>query len=132
MIPSVLVDGLVIVGLLGMTLDLAGFSRLPHLAMRLHATAHLSSLGLAALLFATAGTSDAGLIARALLIAAFLVLTAPVTSCALGRAHGVATAAGSGAPPADSSALREGRCAMPHGPAAAHRRCTMRHRRAPR
>ncbi|HSL84884.1 MAG TPA: monovalent cation/H(+) antiporter subunit G, partial [Thermoanaerobaculia bacterium] len=73
-------------GLAVLTLALAGVWRFPDLSTRLHAAAKIGSLGLAALLMGSLATGDAVLVVRSLLIAVFLVLTAPVATYVVARA----------------------------------------------
>ncbi len=82
----VLGDLLVVGGLVTLTLALAGVWRFPDLFARIHAAAKIGSLGLAALLGGSVAVGDGSLVVRALLIALFLVLTAPVASHAVARA----------------------------------------------
>jgi multicomponent Na+:H+ antiporter subunit G len=78
-------DLLLLAGLTALTLGLVGIWRFGDLFSRLHAAAKVGSLGLAALLAGTIATGDLALVLRALLIAVFLVVTAPVTTHALAR-----------------------------------------------
>lgn len=82
----VIADLLVIGGLTILTLGLVGLWRFPDIYARIHATAKVSSLGLAAVLLASIATGDGPLVVRALLIAGFLLLTAPVSSHVIAHA----------------------------------------------
>ncbi len=79
-------DALVVIGLLGATLGVCGLYRMPDLYTRLHSASKAGYLGLVVLLVALVTTKDGEIIAKSALIAAFLVLTAPVGSHALARA----------------------------------------------
>lgn len=103
--PVVLLGDLLVVGgLVVLTLALAGIWRFPDLFARIHATAKIGSLGLVALLLGSLATGDVVLVVRSLLIALFLVLTAPVASYVVARAaHGrerITTEPRPGDPPA--------------------------------
>ena len=78
-------DLLVVGGLLVITLGVAGFARMPDVYNKLHAASKTVVFGVAALLVSSAATLDSALIARAALVAAFLVLTAPVSAHAVAR-----------------------------------------------
>lgn len=84
--PVVLLGDLLVVGGLGiLTLALLGVWRFPDLFARIHATAKVGSLGLSALLLGSVAVGEGPLVARALLIAVFLVFTAPVASYVVAR-----------------------------------------------
>lgn len=78
-------DAIVVCGLLVITLGVVGFARMPDVYNKLHAASKTVVFGVAALLVASAATLDSALIARAALVAAFLVLTAPVSAHAVAR-----------------------------------------------
>lgn len=80
-------DLAILVGLLVISLGLLGVWRFPDLLTRLHAGAKVGSLGLAAVLLGTVATGRPEMIARAALIALFLVVTAPVATHAIARAR---------------------------------------------
>lgn len=85
--PVVLLGDLLVVGGLGiLTLALLGVWRFPDLFARIHATAKVGSLGLVALLLGSVAVGDGPVVVRALLIAVFLVFTAPVASYVVARA----------------------------------------------
>lgn len=86
-----LADGLVVLGLVVMTIGVIGLYRMPDLYLRLHAASKAVVLGVVALAAASAATGDGAIIARAALIAGFLLLTTPVS------AHAIARAAATGA-----------------------------------
>lgn len=81
-----LASGLVIGGLLILTLAVYGMFRMPDLYTRLHAVSKSVFLGVIPLLLAAALTGDGAIIARAVLIGAFLLLTTPVSSHVIARA----------------------------------------------
>lgn len=85
--PALLIaaDLLVVVGLAGLTAALAGVQRFEGLLTRLHALS-VGSVGAAAVLAASFAAGDGALLARALLIAAFAVFTAPVVNHAVAEA----------------------------------------------
>ena len=74
---------IVYVALAVMTLGVIGLVRLPTLHLRLHAAAKVGAVGVVLLSIATT-LSGAGL--RALLVAAFVLVTAPVASHVLAAA----------------------------------------------
>jgi len=76
----------VVIGLLGTTLGVYGLYRMPDLYTRLHAASKAAYLGLLVLLLALVTTGDGEIVAKSAVIAAFLVLTAPVGSHALAHA----------------------------------------------
>ena len=79
-------DGLVVVGVVVTTLAVIGVYRLPDVYLKVHAAGKVASFAIVALAASTAATRDADTIVRALLITAFLVLTAPVSAHAIARA----------------------------------------------
>jgi len=79
-------DALVVGGLLVLTLGVVGFARMPDVYNKLHAASKTVVFGVAALLLASVATLDVALVARAVLVATFLVLTAPVSAHAVARA----------------------------------------------
>lgn len=78
-------DLLVIAGVAVMTLGVLGFARMPDVYNQLHAAGKTVVLGLVTLLIATAVSIDLSGAARAVLTAAFLVVTAPVSAHAVAR-----------------------------------------------
>lgn len=98
-----LADGLIVLGLIVMTLGVIGVIRMPDLYTKLHAASKSVVLGVCSFLLATAATGDVTTMTRALLIGVFLVVTAPVA------AHEIARAARRErrAPTADSFVVRE-------------------------
>ena len=78
---------LLFVGALFMLLASLGLARLPDLFMRLQATTKASTLGVGALAMAVAvHYASGGVTARALLVVAFVFITAPAGAHAIARA----------------------------------------------
>ncbi|MEJ7782003.1 MAG: monovalent cation/H(+) antiporter subunit G [Solirubrobacteraceae bacterium] len=83
---SVAAGILVVLGLLVLTLAVAGIYRMPDVYNEIQATAKGAALGIVALALAAMLTGDGPIIARAVLIAVFLLITAPLAAHALVRA----------------------------------------------
>ena len=81
-----IVDALVVGGLLVVTLSVWGVVRHPAIGIRIHAAAKAILLGLLPLLLAAAIAGDGAMRGRAAIVAAFLLLTTPVSSHAIARA----------------------------------------------
>ncbi len=79
-------DVLVILGIFVMTVGVYGIIRMPDVYTRLHAASKAVFLGVISLLLASVVTNDAEIIFRAILIAAFLILTTPVSAHVIARA----------------------------------------------
>lgn len=79
-------DALVLLGLVTMSLAVWGILRMPDLYSKLHASSKMTVLGLAPLVLA-AGVNNGTILLRGLLVMAFLLLTAPVSSAAIARAY---------------------------------------------
>ena len=79
-------DALVLLGLIVMTIGVIGVQRMPDVYLQLHAASKAVFLGIIALVVASIATEDVAIMARGLLIAAFLLLTTPVSAHAIGRA----------------------------------------------
>lgn len=79
-------DALVLLGVFGMTVGIYGIVRMPDVYNKLHAASKVVFLGVTMLLIASAVTSDAGIILRAILIGVFLILTTPVSAHVVGKA----------------------------------------------
>lgn len=77
---------LVMLGLLVMTIAVIGLVRMREPIMKLHATSKAVVLGNVSLLLAAMTTGDGALMARALLIILFLLITAPLSAHVLARA----------------------------------------------
>lgn len=78
---------LIAVGLFVTGLSVYGVVRMKGLYARLHAASKASVMGTVAILAASIGTRDGAMVGRAALVAAFLLLTAPIA------AHVIANAA---------------------------------------
>ena len=83
---SLLADVLVVFGVFIMTIGVYGMIRLPDTYTRLHAASKAVVLGVISLLVASVVTGDPKIIFRVVLIAAFLVLTTPVSAHVIARA----------------------------------------------
>ncbi len=79
-------DTLVVLGVLVMTVGVYGMIRMPDTFMRLHAASKMVFLGLLPLLAASTATGSPDIVLRVVLIAAFLLLTTPVSGHVVGRA----------------------------------------------
>jgi multicomponent Na+:H+ antiporter subunit G len=79
-------DVLVVLGIFVMTVGVYGIIRMPDVYTRLHAASKAVFLGVISLLLASVVTNDAEIIFRAMLIAAFLILTTPVSAHVIARA----------------------------------------------
>jgi len=103
-------DALVLLGVVVMTIGVYGVFRMPDVYTELHAASKAVFLGVIALLAASVATSDWAIIARAVLIGVFLVLTTPVA------AHVIALAAyRQGERMETPGALDESGRDLPHG-----------------
>jgi monovalent cation/proton antiporter MnhG/PhaG subunit len=74
---------LLALGLIVTTIGLYGVHRLPGIYNKLHAAGMVAGPGVIAVLIASIGTRDAGIITRAVVAIAFLLLTAPISSHAI-------------------------------------------------
>ncbi|HEV2819093.1 MAG TPA: monovalent cation/H(+) antiporter subunit G [Solirubrobacteraceae bacterium] len=83
---SVAAGVLVVLGLIMLTLAVVGIYRMPDVYTEIQATAKGAALGIVALALAALLTGDGPVVARAVLIAVFLVITAPLAAHALVRA----------------------------------------------
>lgn len=79
-------DALVVLGVLVMTVGVYGVIRMPDTYTRLHAASKAVFLGVVSLLAASLATGDPEIMLRVPLIAAFLLLTTPVSAHVIGRA----------------------------------------------
>lgn len=79
-------DALVVLALVVMTVGVVGLRRMPDVYTQLHATSKAVFLGVIAVLAAAALSGEPSIIFRAVLIAAALVLTAPVAAHVVARA----------------------------------------------
>jgi len=106
-------DALVLLGVVVMTVGVYGVFRMPDVYTELHAASKAVFLGVVVLLVASAATGDGAIVARAVLIGVFLVLTTPVA------AHVIALAAyRQGERMETPGALDESGCDLPRGRAA--------------
>ena len=81
-----LADALVILGLWVMTVGVYGMIRMPDTYTRLHAASKAVFLGVISLCASSAVTGDPAIIYRAMLIAAFLLVTTPISALVIARA----------------------------------------------
>ena len=81
-----LIDSLVLLGLFIMTLAVVGLFRMPDIYTQLHAASKAVVLGVIPMLLSIALLGDPTITVRALLIGFFVLLTAPVSAHAIGRA----------------------------------------------
>lgn len=79
-------DGLIVLGLLVMTLGVYGVVRLPDVYTKLHASGKAAFLGVSALLVAAALGGDPAILARVVLVVAALALTTPVAAHVIAQA----------------------------------------------
>jgi len=81
-----LADALVILGLWVMTVGVYGVIRMPDTYTRLHAASKAVFLGVICFCASSAVTGDPDIIYRAILIAAFLLVTTPISAFVIARA----------------------------------------------
>ena len=81
-----LADGLVVLGLLILTVAIAGMARLPDLYTRLHAASVAGFVGIVPFLVAAATTGAPAIVFRVILIGVFLLLTSTVATHAIAHA----------------------------------------------
>jgi multicomponent Na+:H+ antiporter subunit G len=79
-------DSLVILGVFVMTIGVYGVIRMPDAYTKLHATSKAVFLGVVSLCASSVVTGDTAIIYRAILIAAFLVVTTPISAFVIARA----------------------------------------------
>jgi multicomponent Na+:H+ antiporter subunit G len=79
-------DALVILGVFVMTVGVYGAIRMPDTYTRLHAMSKAVFLGVVSLCASSAATGDPAIIYRAVLIAAFLLVTTPISAFVIARA----------------------------------------------
>lgn len=79
-------DALVVFGVFIVTIGIYGIIRMPDTFTRLHAASKAVFLGVITLLLASTLTGEPSIIYRVILIAAFLILTTPVSAHVIGRA----------------------------------------------
>jgi multicomponent Na+:H+ antiporter subunit G len=81
-----LADAFVILGLWVMTVGVYGVVRMPDTYTRLRAASKAVFLGVISLCVSSAVTGDPAIIYRAMLIAAFLLVTTPISALVIARA----------------------------------------------
>ncbi len=81
-----LADALVILALWVMTVGVFGVLRMPDTYTRLHAASKAVFLGVISLCVSSAVAGDPAIIYRAMLIAAFLLVTTPISAFVIARA----------------------------------------------
>ena len=79
-------DGLILLGVIVMTIGVVGIARMPDVFTKIHAASKSVFLGVCSILVAVSLSGEPSLIGRAVLIAAFLLLTTPVAAHELARA----------------------------------------------
>lgn len=80
-----LADTIVLFGLVAMTIAVIAMARIPDIYARLHIVTKGIVIGVTVVVLGTAVASEGWGITRAVLVGAFLVLTAPVSAHALAR-----------------------------------------------
>ena len=80
---DVLAVVLLALGAIIMTISVYGVARMPDVYSQLHAAGMASGLGAITILLASIATRDAGIITDAVLVIAFLLLTAPISGHAI-------------------------------------------------
>jgi multicomponent Na+:H+ antiporter subunit G len=81
-----LADALVVLGVFVMTVGVYGAIRMPDTYTRLHAMSKAVFLGVVSLCVSSAVTGDPQVIFRVALIAAFLIVTTPISAFVIARA----------------------------------------------
>lgn len=81
-----LADALVVVGVLVMTVGVYGAIRMPDTYTKLHSMSKAVFLGVVSLCVSSIVTGDPAIIYRAILIAAFLLVTTPISAFVIARA----------------------------------------------
>jgi len=81
-----LADALVILGVFVMTIGVYGVVRMPDTYTKLHATSKAVFLGVISLCLSSVITGDPQIIFRVILIAAFLIITTPISAFVIARA----------------------------------------------
>jgi multicomponent Na+:H+ antiporter subunit G len=79
-------DGLILLGMIIMSIAIYGMAWMPDLYTRLHAASKAGVLGIIPLLIAVSTTGDLAMIFRAFLIGVFLLFTTPVAAHAIAQA----------------------------------------------
>jgi multicomponent Na+:H+ antiporter subunit G len=78
-------DGLVILGVLVMTVGVYGVLRMPDAYTKLHATSKVVFLGVISLCAASVATGQPEIIYRAILVGGFLIVTTPISAFVIAR-----------------------------------------------
>ena len=81
-----LADALVILGVFVMTIGVYGVIRMPDTYTKLHAASKAVVLGVISLCLSSVVTGDPRIIFRVILIAAFLLITTPISAFVIARA----------------------------------------------
>jgi multicomponent Na+:H+ antiporter subunit G len=81
-----LADALVMVGVLVMTVGVYGAIRMPDTYTKLHSMSKAVFLGVVSLCVSSLVTGDLAIIYRVILIAAFLLVTTPISALVIARA----------------------------------------------
>lgn len=81
-----LADALVVLGVLVMTVGVYGAIRMPDVYTKLHSMSKAVFLGVVSLCASSFVTGDPEIISRAILIAAFLLVTTPISAMVIARA----------------------------------------------
>ena len=81
-----LADALVILGVFVMTVGVYGVIRMPDPYTKLHATSKTVFLGVISLCLSSIITGDFQIVFRVILIAAFLIITTPISALVIARA----------------------------------------------
>jgi multicomponent Na+:H+ antiporter subunit G len=81
-----LADALVVLGVFVMTVGVYGVIRMPDSYTKLHATSKAVFLGVISLCLSSVITGDPQIIFRVILIAAFLIVTTPISAFVIARA----------------------------------------------
>ncbi len=83
---SYVADALVILGIFVMTVGVYGAIRMPDTYTKLHAMSKAVFLGVVSFCASSVVTGDPAIICRAILIAAFLLITTPISAFVIARA----------------------------------------------
>lgn len=81
-----ILDGLILLGVVVMTIGVIGIYRMPTLYLKLHAASKSVFLGVCSILVGVMDSGDPAIITRALLIGVLLILTTPVAAYEIARA----------------------------------------------
>jgi multicomponent Na+:H+ antiporter subunit G len=103
-----LADALVILGVFVMTVGVYGAIRMPDTYTKLHAMSKAVFLGVVSLCLSSAVTGDPQVIFRVALIAAFLIITTPISAFVIARAAHLREDSMQAPDPVDESGKLEG------------------------